>query len=122
MRIKYPVFIIAVSFFSALFGLAAFADGTVKKQKSASSLISGETFLSSDFVKFLRNKDYSKALSAIDALTAKYPDDPLVLRYRGFTLEKLGKRKDAIDAYRQILSKDPDYAPARIFLSRAYIG
>ena len=122
MRIKCPVFIIVVSFCSMFFGSAVFADDAVKKQEDASHMISSETFLSSDFVKFFKNKDYPKALSAIDALAAKYPDDPLILRYRGFTLEKLGRRKDAIDAYKQILSKDPDYIPARIFLSRAYIG
>ena len=122
MRIKYPVFIIAVSFCSMLFGLAAFADDAVKKQEDTSSLISSETFLSSDFVKFFKNKDYPKALSAIDAFIVKYPDDPLILRYRAFTLEKLGRPKEAITAYKQILSKNPDYVPARIFLSRAYLG
>ncbi len=122
MRIKYPVFIIAVSFCSMLFGSAVFAGDAGNKQKDKLRFISGETFLSSDFVKFLKNKEYPKALSAIDALTVKYPDDPLVLRYRGFTLEKIGRRKDAIDAYKQILSKNPNYAPAGIFLSRAYIS
>ena len=122
MRIKYPVFIIAASFCSMLFGLMAFADDAVKKQEDASQQISSETFLSSDFSKFIKNKDYPKALSAIDTLVAKYPYDPLVLRYRGFTLEKLGRHKDAIDIYKQILSKNPGYVPAKIFLSRAYIG
>ncbi len=123
MRIKYPVFIIALSFCSMLFGLIAFADDASKKQKDKSSLIiSSEAFLSSDFVKFLKNKEYSKALSAIEALAAKYPNDPLVLRYRGFVLGKLGRRQKAISVYKQILSKNPDYDPARIFLSRAYLG
>ena len=121
MRKKYVVFI-AVSFCSVLFGLTVLADDAVKKQESSLRLISSETFLSSDFVKFFKNKEYPKALSAINALTAKYPNDPMVLRYRGFTLEKIGRRKDAIDAYKQILFKNPEYAPARIFLSRAYIG
>jgi tetratricopeptide (TPR) repeat protein len=109
---KCVVFIIAVCFCALLFRPAAFA--------GQSQAISGEAFLSSDFVKYFKNKDYSLALTAIDSLAAKYPDDPLVLRYRGFTLEKLGRPKDAIDTYKKILSKNPDYAPVRIFLSRAY--
>lgn len=113
MKVKYTVFIIAVCFCPVFFGPRAFADQP--------RLITSETFLSSDFVKYFKNKDYFKALSAIDALAAKYPDDPLVLRYRGFTLEKSGKRADAINTYKQILSKNPDYAPARIFLSRVYL-
>ena len=123
MRIKYLFFVIvAVSFCSLFFSLLAFADDAGKKQKDNPRLISGETFLSSDFVKLLKNKEYTKALAAIDVLAVKYPFDPLVLRYRGLTLEKLGRRKDAIDTYKQILSKNPKYLPAMIFLSRAYIS
>ncbi len=122
MRIKYRFsVIVVVSFCSMFFALTAFADDPGKKQKDNSRLISSETFLSSDFVKFLKNKEYPKALAAIEALAVKYPDDPLVLRYRGFTLEKVGRHKDAIEVYKQILSKDPSYVPASIFLSRAYI-
>ena len=123
MRIKYLFSaIIALIFCSLHFGVIAFADDAGRKQKDKSFLISGETFLSSDFVRFLKNKEYSKALSAVEALAVKYPDDQLVLRYRGFTLEKLGRRKEAIAVYKQILSKNPDYVAARIFLSRAYRG
>lgn len=123
MRIKYLFFVIvAVSFCSLFFSLIVFADDAGRKQKDNSRLISTEAFLSSDFVKFLKNKEYPKALRVIDVLVVKYPFDPLVLRYRGLTLEKLGRRKDAIGAYKQILSKNPKYFPAMISLSRAYIS
>ncbi len=111
-----------IIFCFAAFSIRASADDGGGSTKDRLRTISSGEFLSSDFTKFLKNKEYSKALAAIDALAVKYPDDPLVLRYRGFTLEKLGRSKDAIDVYKQILSKDPDYIPARIFLSRAYIG
>ncbi len=123
VRIKYLFFaIIALIFCSLHFSPIAFADDAGRKQKAKTYFISSETFLASDFVKFFKNKDYSGALSAIDALAAKYPDDPLVLRYRGLVLGKLGRRQEAIAVYKQILSKNPDYVPVRIFLSRAYLG
>ena len=53
-------------------------------------------------------------------LLAKYPNDPLILRYRGRTLEKLGRRKEALNAYRKILAMDPKNIPARLFLGLAY--
>ena len=78
-------------------------------------MISSGEFLSGNFAELFKNKEYPKALAAIDALAAKYPDDPLVLRYRGFTLEKLGRGKEAITLYKQILLRHPEYAPVRIF-------
>lgn len=114
MRVKCG-FIIACAFLGFLHcGTAAFADNP--------RVISGEAFLSSDFTGFFKAKQYRKALSAIDALLKEYPQDPLVLRYRGFTLEKLNRTKEAISVYKKILLKHPDYVPARMFLSRAYIA
>ena len=123
MRTKKLFCVIAgVIFCFAALTIRAGADEGSRNAKSRLRLISSGEFLSSDFVKFLKNKEYLKAFAAIDALVVKYPDDPLVLRYRGLALEKLGRSKDAIGAYRQILSKNPNYLPARIFLSRAYIS
>ena len=45
-----------------LFGPAAFAGDASNKQENKPGLISSEAFLSSDFVKFLKNKEYPKAL------------------------------------------------------------
>ncbi len=122
MRIKYLFFIVTALIFCSLhFNVVAFADEPGKKLKITPVLISSEAFLSSDFVKLLKNKEYPKALKAINALIKKYSDDYLLLRYRGFTLEKLGRKKEAIKVYKGILKKHPDYIPARIFLSRAYL-
>ena len=123
MKLKYCALVAVAVFFSFLhFGLAAFADDSGKKQKGSQRMISSGEFLSGNFSELFKNKEYPKALAAIDALAAKYPDDPLVLRYRGFTLEKLGRGKEAITLYKQILLRHPEYAPVRIFLSRAYLG
>ena len=83
--------------------------------------ISSQEFLSSDFAKFFQKKEYTKALSASEALLKKHPDDALILRYRGLTLEKLNRRSEAIKVYQQILSKNPNYAPAHLFLGLAYM-
>ena len=56
----------------------------------------------------------------MDKLVKKYPKDPLVLRYRALTLDKLGRRKEAIFAYREILSQNPDHVPTRLFLGLTY--
>ena len=82
--------------------------------------ISSEEFLSSDFSAYFKQGKYAQALAEADRLLARYPDDPLILRYRARTLEKLGRRKEAITAYRKILAMDPKNIPARLFLGLAY--
>ena len=84
------------------------------------SLISKEAFLSSDFPSLFKARQFQKALDAVDALRKKYPDDPLILRYRALTFDKLGRHKEAIAAYREILSRDPNHVPAHLFLGLAY--
>jgi len=49
--------------------------------------ISSKEFLSSDFIASFRNQEYNKALKDSDTLLKKYPQDPLLLRYRARTLE-----------------------------------
>ena len=87
--------------------------------KESHSLISKEAFLSSDFPRLFKARQFQKALDAIEALRKKYPDDPLILRYRALALDKLGRRKEAIAAYREILSSDPNHVPTHLFLGLA---
>ena len=42
------------------------------------------------------------------------------MRYRALTLDKLGRRKEAIAEYRRLLSQDPDHAPTHLFLGLTY--
>jgi len=42
------------------------------------------------------------------------------LRYRGLTLDKLGRHKEAIAVYRQILADHPEQVPTHLFLGLAY--
>ena len=82
--------------------------------------ISSKEFLASPFAKFFKEHKYQEALKAIEQLSNQYPDDPLILRYRALTLEKLGRRKEAVAIYQKLLAQDPEHAPTRIALGRAY--
>ncbi len=88
--------------------------------KENRSLISKEAFLSSDFPHLFKKREFQKALEAIDHLIKKYPDDPLLLRYRALTLDKLGRHEEAITAYQEILSRNPNHVPTHLFLGLAY--
>ena len=44
----------------------------------------------------------------------------MLLRYRALTLDKLGRHKEAIAAYKQILSQHPNHIPTHLFLGLAY--
>ena len=83
--------------------------------------ISHKEFLSSNFIKSFKSQDYEKALKECDALLKKYPNDPLILRYRAVTLEKLHHDPEAIELYHEILAAHPNDEPARLFLGLAYI-
>jgi len=105
--------VLGLSILSATFPVpAAFANNP--------SLISKEAFLSSDFPRLFKKRQFEQALKALDTLIKKYPDDPLLLRYRALTLDKLGRHEEAIAAYREILSRDPNHVPAHLFLGLAY--
>ena len=105
------IFIAAVTiFFSVLAHSPSFA-----------AQIPSDKFIKSQFIKSLQKKDYKKALKESEALLRKYPDDPLIMRYRALTFEKLGKPDEAIKVYKEIFKKHPDYVPAHLFLGLAFI-
>ena len=83
--------------------------------------ISSPEFLASGFSKTFRNKEYKKALKESDTLLKKHPNDPLILRYRALTLEKLKQPRKAMELYQKILAAHPDNIPARLFLGLAYL-
>ena len=84
------------------------------------SLISKEEFLSCDFPKLFKKKKFNEALKVLDSLSNQYPHDPMILRYRALTLDKLGRRAEAILAYKEILSQNPNHVPTHLFLGLTY--
>ena len=111
-------------FVSFLFGfsLVSFADFSVQNAfaKENTILISKEEFLASDFQKFFKHGEFIKALDVLDVLLEKHPGDPLILRYRALTLDKLNRRAEAIATYKEILSRNPNHAPTHLFLGLTY--
>ena len=92
-----------------------------KAAPSPSTTISSKEFLSSKFSKYFKAHQYQKALDALKPLSKKYPKDPLLIRYQALTLQRLGRREEAITLYQKLLSENPKHAPTRIFLGRAYL-
>ncbi len=60
----------------------------------------------------LRDRDYDKALTAIDALVAKVPDSPLPLNLRGMALAGKRDTTGARGAFESALAKDQTFFPA----------
>ena len=88
--------------------------------KEDTAVISKEEFLSSGFPELFHHREFAKALVVADGLLKKYPGDPLLLRYKGLTLDKLSRHKEAIAAYKRLLAKYPDHVPTHLFLGLAY--
>ena len=85
-----------------------------------SALISDKELHDSPFPYLFQRRKFKEALESIDGLIRKYPSDPLLLRYRALTLDKLGRHKEAIAAYRQLLAQYPNHVPTHLFLGLAY--
>lgn len=87
----------------------------------AGELISSESFTQSPFADFFKTGDYPSALDALDALAKGYPDDPLIKRYRGIVLDRLGRFDEALAIYEELLQRDPKHVPTRFFKAQALI-
>jgi len=94
--------------------------GDAASSSTNAELIGEDEFLRSPFGEFFRAGDYAKALDAIDALAAQYPQDPLIKRYRALTLDRLGRYDEALRIYRELLASHPDHLPTRFFLGQTY--
>ena len=114
---------ICLRFFLILFlvALTPLALPSSKNAKGHSATVSSKEFLSSPFAKFFKKHQYKKALEALKPLSKKYPKDPLILRYRALTLQRLGRTQEAVVLYRKLRSQNQTVVPARIFLGRAYL-
>ncbi|MBI3332830.1 MAG: tetratricopeptide repeat protein [Candidatus Omnitrophica bacterium] len=89
-----------------------------KSEKSQG--ISIEEFQASPFAASFQAGDLEAALKGLEPLLARYPKDPLLLRYRAITLDRLGRSREAIAQFREVLKSDPRHLPTRYFLGQAY--
>ena len=90
------------------------------QQEAPRQTIPAEEFTASPFADYFKADDYERALEALEPLLKQYPDDPLVLRYKAMTLDRLGRSEEAIAIYQQLLKQVPEHAPTRFFLGEAY--
>ena len=100
--------------------ISLFSSSVVVAEPHKTQRVSAEELLSGDFAVFFKQKKYPEALKSLDVLLAKHPNDPLPLRYRALTLEKLGHWKEATAVYRHILAQNPHHVPTHLFLGLAY--
>ena len=100
----------------ALSNAIAFAENQTQKD----SLISNEEFLQSPAASFFQEENYEMALQSLDGLIQKYPNDPLLLRYKAMTLDRMGRSQEAIKIYQNLLKSDPNHIPTHFFLGQAY--
>ena len=108
-----PIFPLAIVFLSV-------PSSSIAAPSQKSSVVSSKELISGDFAAYFKQGQYQKALAALETLLAAHPNDPLILRYRALTLEKLGHRKEAIAVYRHILAAHPSHVPTHLFLGLAY--
>jgi len=86
----------------------------------AGSSIPEEEFLASPAAQFFRSGDFERALEGFDPLLNRYPGDPLLLRYRAMCLDRLGRSKEAVKIYENLLVQNPNHVPALYFLGQAH--
>lgn len=79
-----------------------------------------EEFQASRFAQLFREGRYEEALEALASLREEYPQDPLLLRYRGITLDRSGRSEEAIAQFEELLRGDPNHVPTRYFLGLAH--
>lgn len=91
-----------------------------EEQGQKQQTISPEDFLASPATEQFQAQQYEKALESLDSLLKEYPGDPLLLRYRAMTLDRLGRSKEAISIYEDLLKQDPSHVPTRYFLGQVY--
>jgi tetratricopeptide (TPR) repeat protein len=68
-----------------------------------------------------RNEDYRSALSLWEDTLAKVPGNPRAHYNLGVLMDAAGRRREAVDRYREALKLDPSYAGAHVNLGIAWM-
>lgn len=95
-------------------------EGATELKRKEATVTSTEEFLFSPAAQLFQAGDYARALEALDRLIERYPGDPLLLRYRAISLDRLGRSEEAIEVFKEILEKNQDHLPTLYFLGQAY--
>lgn len=119
-RIDYRILAGAAIFFlvTSLFYFPA--SSWAEKNSQEIKTISSDEFMQSEAAKLFQAEQYEQAISKMDELLAKYPKDPLIIRYKAIALDQMGKSKEAIKIFEDLLLEYPDHVPTHYFLGQAY--
>jgi len=82
--------------------------------------IGAGVFIESSFAEHFLSGEYPQALEALETLAERYPDDPMILRYRAVVLDRLGQFEDALALYDELLTHQPNHVPTRFFRAQTY--
>ncbi|MCI0564514.1 MAG: tetratricopeptide repeat protein [Nitrososphaera sp.] len=96
------------------------ANSSYNQTEPSEQQIPAEEFISSPFAEYFEAGDYKGALASLDVLAEKYPEDPLIIRYRAIVLDRLGRYDEALKLYDRLLSQDINHIPTRFFRAQTY--
>jgi len=77
--------------------------------------------LSTLAVAYMSNLRYRPAFACLSRWIELEPDAAKAYQYRGWVLERMNRRKDALADYRQALEIDPDLLPVRLQLAQVLL-
>ncbi len=83
--------------------------------------MSTQGFMQSDAAKAFSRGEYAKALIGLEELQDKYPEDPLIHRFRGIALLRVEKYDEGLKVLKEGVEKYPDNAAMHYYLSEAYL-
>jgi tetratricopeptide (TPR) repeat protein len=95
-----------------------------KIQRTAQSVegkqMAAQEFMRSEPAQAFAKGKYKKAIEGFEALILKYPQDPLIYRFRGIALLKTNQGQDAIASFQNGLRIAPDNSALHFYLGQAY--
>ena len=89
--------------------------------RTPSHQITPQEFLKTQAAKLVMAADYETAYEEILKLEEQYPQDVLILRYKGLILDRLGRPKEAISIFQSELERFPDNIPLHYFLAHSLV-
>ena len=73
----------------------------------AAVTIGADAFLASPAAAAFKQGQFEPALEGFEALLAEYPDDPMILRYIGISLDRLERYQEAVEAFQKGQGRAP---------------
>ena len=118
-RRKQNFFLVSGLIWFLLLGtLNVYADESSKR--SDGRQITPDYFLKTKAANSFASAKYAAALVQLGDLEKEYPQDILIKRYKGLTLDKLGRYQEALAVYKAALGIVPDTIAVHYFMAQTY--